>query len=88
MTPEKKHGPKGGMYLRRDWEESASSHVESFDDVSLEASSGDVVIMTHAHGTKNFIRIGASNYVEDRYQIGGADLIKLIKKHGKRVTED
>jgi hypothetical protein len=73
------------MILRRDWEESASSHVEKYDDLRLEAGKRDSVILVHAHGSQTFIRTADSTYIEDRYEIGVGDLFELIKTHGKKL---
>lgn len=86
MSLDEKHGVKGKLFLRRNWKESASGHVESNDDVYLEAKGQRTVVMVHAHGHKEFYKTVNSDYVEDRFEIPADVLESFLRKHGKRVT--
>ena len=86
MANRESHGAKGRMYLKRDYEESSSTHTEDFDDLELEASADGVsVILTETTGTKNFIRNKDGSYSESKYEISVADLSRLIKANGRRT---
>lgn len=86
MANHEQHGAKGQMYLQRDWEESSSGHVEHFDDLELEAApDGKSVLLKVTKGTKNFIRDKDSGYSESMIEISVAELVSMIKKHGRPV---
>lgn len=86
MTTRERHGAKGQMYLQRDCEESSSGHVEHFDDIELEASPDEkLVILKKSKGEKNFIRDKDGSYSESQIEISVADLVRLIEKNGRRI---
>jgi len=86
MANHEKHGAQGKMYLKRDWEESSSTHTEDIDDIWLEASVvDDGVVLVKQEGRKNFIRVSDSDLREMRTTISVQDLVLLIEKHGRCI---
>lgn len=86
MANYEKHGAKGKMDLIRNWEESSSTQVESFDDYRLEASEDENnIILVKSNGTKNFIKFNDRDFQETRTRIGVKELIQLIEKHGQKA---
>lgn len=85
MSRKEHHGAKGAIKLRRDWEESASSHYERQDDYELVASDETTLVLTHTYGSSNSFRMGEGRIETERFSVPVADLIRFIETHGKRV---
>jgi hypothetical protein len=86
MGQSEHHGVKGKLHLQRNWTESSSTHLETFDDLWLEQGEDDsAVTLVRAHGDKNFIKTSGGDYREDRYVISVEKLSSLIKQHGKKI---
>jgi phosphomannomutase len=85
MANYEKHGAQGEMYLIRDWEESSSTHIETFDDYKLEADvdENNIVLVKYS-GTKNFIKTSAGDFSQTKVRISVKELIQLIEKHGHK----
>jgi hypothetical protein len=88
MGRREEHGAKGSMVLRRDWSESSSGHVETTNDLHLEATAdGKAVTLTVSKGTTNFYNNQQSTLRETRTVIAVDSLVALILANGRSVTE-
>ena len=82
MASHEHHGSQGQMYLKHDWEETSSGHVEHLYDIKLEASpDGEGVYLVKIEEEKHFIRSSDSTSSETRTYISVKDLVLLIERH-------
>ena len=85
MARRERSGPSGEILIRRDWEESSSSHIEKEDSCKLTANKDGSIVLSEEYSVTNFIKSADSSSSKSQYSISAEELVKLIKKYGNQI---
>lgn len=87
MGKREEHGAKGNMHLKHLWTETSSGHVETVDDVDLEASTdGKNLILIESKGTTNMYKIGEGRVKVTKTIISIEELVAFVKENGQTIA--
>lgn len=87
MGKREEHGAKGEMNLKHLWTETSSGHVETVNDVDLQASAdGKNLVLIESIGSTNMYKIGEGGVKVTKTTISVEELVAFVKENGQKIA--